>query len=53
MYSDLVEMIAKPTGKELTITQKKSAVNSALKVFNAAFGELFDKKSPEYILTTT
>jgi len=50
LYSDLVEMIAKPTGKEFKITQKKSAVNSALKLFNAAFGELFDKKSPEYIL---
>jgi len=50
LYSDLGELIAQPTGREFTITQKKSVVNSALKVFNEAFGELFNDQSPEYIL---
>ena len=50
LYSDLGDLIAQPTGREFTITQKKSAVNSALKVFNEAFGELFNDQSPEYIL---
>ncbi|WP_300461253.1 ATP-binding protein [Desulfobacula sp.] len=50
LYTDLEELIAQPTGREFNITKKKAAVNSALKVFNEAFGELFNDQSPDYIL---
>lgn len=53
LWADIVTLIDKPTGKQYTINKKKSEVNTALKVFNDAFGELFKAGSPENILTHT
>lgn len=50
LYTDLERLIKQPTGREFTKIQKKSVVDSALKGFNEAFGELFKDQSPEYIL---
>lgn len=50
LWTDCETTIAKRTGKEYQMTQKKSEVKAAIKVFNDAFGELFKSDSPEYIL---
>jgi len=50
LWKELETLIERPTSREYKITQKKSAVNAAVKLFNEAFGELFKKQSPEYIL---
>jgi len=50
LWAELNEEIAKTTGRTYPITKKRIAVNSALKEFNDAFGELFKPGSPEYIL---
>ncbi|AJY69830.1 hypothetical protein RW64_09650 [Geobacter sulfurreducens] len=50
LWTDLEVAVARTTGKEYPITRKKSDVNSAIRTFNEAFGELFNPESPEYIL---
>jgi len=50
LWDDVESMIEKPTGREYPINKKKIEVNSAIKAFNEAFGELFKPDSPEYIL---
>lgn len=50
LWADVDEAIARTTGKEYPINRKRSDVKGAIKVFNEAFGELFNPKSPEYIL---
>ena len=50
IWPEVEDAIARPTGKEYPINRKKADVNSAIKVFNEAFGELFKPESPEYIL---
>ena len=50
LWQDVESMIEKPTGREYPINKKKIEVNSAIKAFNEAFGELFKPDSPEYIL---
>lgn len=53
LWQDVIATTQKTVGREgdyAQSRQKKDALNSAIKVFNDAFGELFDKKSPEYIL---
>ena len=50
LWQDVESIIEKPTGREYPINKKKTEVNSAIKAFNEAFGELFKPDSPEYIL---
>lgn len=50
LWTTLNEEIIKVTGRSYPINKKRTAVNSALKTFNDAFGELFKPESPEYIL---
>ncbi len=50
LWADVEETIARTTGREYPINKKKSDVNSAIKMFNEAFGELFKPGSPEHIL---
>lgn len=50
LWQEVETAIAKSTGREFPITQKKTEVNNAIKAFNNAFGELFKEESPEYIL---
>lgn len=51
LWADVEGTIAKTTGKEYPINKKKTDANAAIKVFNEAFGELFQPESPEYVLT--
>lgn len=50
LWADVEKTISRTTGKEYPINRKRSDVNAAIKSFNAAFGELFKRESPEYIL---
>lgn len=50
LWQEVETAIAKSTGRQFPITQKKTEVNNAVKAFNNAFGELFKEESPEYIL---
>lgn len=50
LCTDFETTIAKRTGKDFPMTRKKAEVKAAIKVFNDAFGELFNPESPEYIL---
>lgn len=50
LWQDVEAAIARDTERSYPITQKRRDVTAALKVFNDAFGELFNKSSPEYIL---
>lgn len=50
LWQEVETAIAKPTGREFPITRKKAEVNTAVKAFNNAFGELFKEDSPEYLL---
>jgi hypothetical protein len=50
LWADFETSIAKRTGKSFPMTKKKPEVKAAIKVFNEAFGELFNPDSPEYIL---
>jgi len=50
LWAEVEECISRKTGKEYPINKKRADVNRAVKVFNQAFGELFKKDSPEYIL---
>lgn len=50
LWADVETAIAKTTGKSFQITQKRSDVRAAIKIFNGAFGELFKSDSPENIL---
>ncbi|MBC2712338.1 MAG: AAA family ATPase [Desulfosarcina sp.] len=50
LWAEVEECIDRKTGKEYPINKKRAGVNGAIKRFNEAFGELFKKDSPEYIL---
>lgn len=55
LWDEVETVIAKETGKSYRLDQKKKDVNVALKTFNAAFKQLFQKPTagspnPEYIL---
>ena len=50
LWQDVETAIDKPTGREFPINRKKTVVNTAVKTFNNAFGELFKEDSPENIL---
>jgi hypothetical protein len=50
LWQEVETAIVKPTGREFPSNKKKAEVNSAVKAFNDAFGELFKEDSPEYIL---
>jgi energy-coupling factor transporter ATP-binding protein EcfA2 len=50
LWQTVETFIAKTTDISYNLTQKKKDVNTALKIFNDAFGELFKTDSPEYIL---
>ena len=53
LWAEVEELIGRTTGREYPINKKRAAVNSAVKAFNEAFGELFREDSPEYILKHT
>lgn len=55
LWDEVETLIAKETGSSYRIDQKKKEVNDALKTFNDAFKQLFEKpiagkSNPEYIL---
>lgn len=50
LWAEVEEAISRTTGKEYQTPKKKADVNTAVKAFNEAFGELFKQESPEYIL---
>jgi len=50
LWTELNDEVAKPTDRTYPINKKRAAVNTVLKQFNDAFGELFKPESPEYIL---
>jgi len=50
LWQAVQDAIAQETGRSYTIRRKQQDVDSALKSFNDAFGELFKEDSPEYIL---
>ncbi len=55
LWNEVETLIAKETGVSYRIDQKRKEVNDALKVFNKAFKQLFEKPekgkpNPEYIL---
>jgi len=50
LWSGVEELIGRRTGREYPINKKRADVNSAIKAFNGAFGELFKEDSPEHIL---
>lgn len=50
LWAEVENAIARPTGREYPTNRKKADVNSAIEVFNEAFGELFKPESPEYML---
>lgn len=50
LWAELKEEISKTTGRSYPSNKKRTAVNTNLKEFNKAFGELFKPDSPEYIL---
>jgi energy-coupling factor transporter ATP-binding protein EcfA2 len=50
LWSDIEKIIARKTGKEYQEPKKRADVNTAVKIFNDAFGELFKTNSPENIL---
>jgi len=50
LWDEVETIIAKETGHNYRIDQKKKELSTALKTFNDAFGELFKEDSPEYIL---
>ena len=50
LWAKLNEEIIKTTSNQYKITKKKRIVDTALKDFNDAFGELFKPESEEYIL---
>jgi len=50
LWAEVEEAVSRATGKEYPINKKRVDVNNAIKAFNEAFGELFKKDSPEYIL---
>ncbi|MHB0920268.1 MAG: AAA family ATPase [Thiomonas delicata] len=51
LWADVEGTIARRTGREYPSNKKKADATAAIKVFNEAFGELFNPASPEYILT--
>jgi len=50
LWQEVETIIARKTDRTYPINLKKKEANAALKLFNEAFGELFRKSSPEYIL---
>jgi len=50
LWTDVEEAISRTTGKEYPINRKRSDVQACIKLFNEAFGELFKRESPEFIL---
>jgi len=50
LWAEVENCISRKTGREYPINKKRTDVNSAVKAFNEAFGELFKADSPEYIL---
>lgn len=50
LWAEVEETISKTTGKGYPINRKRADANAVIKVFNEAFGELFNPESPEYIL---
>jgi len=50
LLTEVEDFIGRKTGREYPINKKKKDVNTAIEVFNDAFGELFKMESPEYIL---
>jgi energy-coupling factor transporter ATP-binding protein EcfA2 len=53
IWKDILDIVPKTVGKGADYTQtrqKQNALNTAIQIFNEAFGELFKVGSPEYIL---
>jgi len=50
LWAKVEDCISRKTSREYPINKKRTDVNSAVKAFNEAFGELFKADSPEYIL---
>ena len=50
LWAEVEASISQNTGRGYDINKKKADVNSAIKIFNEAFSELFKVDSPEYIL---
>jgi len=50
LWQEVETGIQRETSRSFTIAQKRREVDATLKLFNDAFGELFDPASPEYIL---
>ncbi len=50
LWEEAETTIAKETGRSYPATRKRKEVNDALEKFNDAFGDLFNERSPEYIL---
>lgn len=53
LWSELNSEIKRPTDRTYSLSQKRPRINSLIKQFNNAFGELFKESSPEYILRHT
>jgi len=50
LWTDVTELLAKDTSREYKKDKKQEEVDAAIKLFNDAFGELFDRDSAEYLL---
>lgn len=50
LWDDVESCVAKPIGLRYRSNIKRRELNAAIKIFNNAFGELFNEDSPEYIL---
>ena len=53
LWTEVEKIVNQKTGREYPINKKRIDLNSAVKMFNEAFGELFKEDSPEYILKHT
>lgn len=53
LWQEVNEAIEKPTSRQYYKRSKVKVVNEAIKLFNVAFGELFKRDSPEYIINYT
>jgi hypothetical protein len=50
LWEGTEKLVSKTISRSYPRTKKKAEVNAAVKIFNDAFGELFNVASPEYIL---
>lgn len=51
LWNDNHEIVSRPISRTYNSTKKAADTRAALKIFNDAFGNLFDPTSPDYILT--